>query len=102
VHALSAAQYNNDIRDQCDFKNVIIANRMSAEGRKAQSNPFVHADEMEAFQKVKFPAYYWWVVLHELLGHVTGRMLREEYASRFNFDVENPPLNPLNSEPIKF
>jgi dipeptidyl-peptidase-3 len=101
VHALNVVQYN-DLRDQCGFKNIIIANRMSAEGDKVQSSPFVHADELEAFQKAKFPAYYWWVVLHELLRHGTGRRLREGSAGRFNFDVDNPPLNPLNSEPVKF
>ncbi|KAF1975757.1 peptidase M49, dipeptidyl-peptidase III [Bimuria novae-zelandiae CBS 107.79] len=93
----------NDIRDQCGFKNVIIANRMSAEGNKGQSSPFVHTncDVEKTFQKAKFPAYYWWVVLHELLGHGTGRMLREESAGSFNFDINSPPINPLNGEPIR-
>jgi dipeptidyl-peptidase-3 len=45
--------------------------------------------------------YYWWVVLYELLGHGTGKMLREESAGNFNFDIDNPPLNPFNGEPIK-
>ncbi|KAF2270745.1 peptidase M49, dipeptidyl-peptidase III [Lojkania enalia] len=90
----------NDIRDECGFKNVIIANRMSAESNNAHRSPFVDAAELEEFQKAKYPAYYWWVVLHELLGHGTGRMLVEESEGQFNFDINNPPISPLSEKPI--
>ncbi|KAL9023351.1 MAG: hypothetical protein Q9196_007256 [Gyalolechia fulgens] len=89
----------NDIRQECGFKNVIIANRMSAESNEADISPFVHASEAAMFQRYKYPAYYIWVVLHELLGHGTGRMMTEEHG-RFNFDADNPPLNPLTKAPI--
>ncbi|KAF2791047.1 peptidase M49, dipeptidyl-peptidase III [Melanomma pulvis-pyrius CBS 109.77] len=90
----------NDIRDQCGFKNVIIANRMSAESNKARGSPFVSPTELDSFLKAKYPAYYWWVVLHELLGHGTGRMMVEESEGRFNFDIDSPPINPLSGQPI--
>ncbi|KAH8719326.1 peptidase family M49-domain-containing protein [Phaeosphaeriaceae sp. PMI808] len=90
----------NDIRDECGFKNVIIANRMSAEGNKAHQSPFVDPAELQSFQKAKYPAYYWWVVLHELIGHGTGRMMVEESEGKFNFDIQNPPINPLSNESI--
>ncbi|KAF2124107.1 peptidase M49, dipeptidyl-peptidase III [Dothidotthia symphoricarpi CBS 119687] len=90
----------NDIRDECGFKNVIIANRMSAEGNKAYRSPFVDPTELEDFHKAKYPAYYWWVVLHELLGHGTGRMMVEDSQGKFNFDIDNPPINPLSGKPI--
>ncbi|KAL8824918.1 MAG: hypothetical protein Q9170_007999 [Blastenia crenularia] len=89
----------NDIRQECGFKNVIIANRMSAESNEADISPFVHASEVAMFQKYKYPAYYIWVVLHELFGHGTGRMMTEEFG-KFNFDAENPPHNPLTQAPI--
>ena len=90
----------NDIRQECGFKNVVVANRMSAESNTADTSPFVHASEASNFQKYKYPAYYIWVVLHELLGHGTGRMMTEENG-KFNFDPDNPPLNPLTNTPIK-
>jgi len=67
---------------------------------QAAQYPFIDASEAIQFKKHKFPAYYWWVVLHELLGHGTGRMMVESEPGKFNFDVENPPLNPLTGEPI--
>lgn len=73
---------------------------MSAEGNKAQACPFVDASEVETFQNHKYPAYYLWVVLHELLGHGTGRMMIEESNGTFNFDPTDPPVNPLAGSPI--
>ncbi|KAK6952017.1 hypothetical protein Daesc_006543 [Daldinia eschscholtzii] len=90
----------NDIRQDVGFKNVIIANRMVAESTAMQW-PFIDDSEVEMFQRHKYPAYYWWVVLHELLGHGTGKMMIEEPANTFNFDSADPPINPLNGEPIK-
>ena len=89
----------NDIRQQHGFKNVIIANRMSAESDEAQLSPFVEPSEAVTFQKHKYPAYYIWVVLHELLGHGTGRMMTEE-DGRYNFDLASPPISPLDTHPI--
>ena len=67
---------------------------------QAKQYPFIDASEAEQFQKNKFPAYYLWVVLHELLGHGTGRMMVETKDGSFNFDVKNPPLNPITGKPI--
>ena len=89
----------NDIRQQHGFKNVIIANRMNAESDETQVSPFVGVSEAAAFQKHKYAAYYIWVVLHELLGHGTGKLMTEE-DGEFNFDIKSPPINPLNKRPI--
>ncbi|KAK4033925.1 dipeptidyl peptidase III [Parachaetomium inaequale] len=89
----------NDIRQESGFKNVIIANRMAAESR-AKQYPFIDPSEAEMFAKHKFPAYYWWVVLHELLGHGTGKMMVETEPGKYNFDNDSPPINPLTGEPI--
>ncbi|KAL9034090.1 MAG: hypothetical protein Q9180_005596 [Flavoplaca navasiana] len=72
---------------------------MSAESNENEISPFVHASEVATFRKHKYHAYYIWVVLHELLGHGTGRMMTEENG-RFNFDSESPPYNPLTKAPI--
>lgn len=68
---------------------------------KAQDYPFIEDSEAAAFRKAKFPTYYWWVVLHELLGHGTGRMMVETTEGDYNFDIQNPPINPLDDNPIK-
>lgn len=62
--------------------------------------PFIDDKEMAVFKKHKYPAYYWWVVLHELLGHGTCKLLAEESSGKHNFDMANPPVNPLNRKPI--
>ncbi|KAK8053999.1 dipeptidyl peptidase III [Apiospora saccharicola] len=90
----------NDIRQDVGFKNVIIANRMAAESTAVQW-PFIDADELPAFKKHKHSAYYWWVVLHELLGHGTGKMMVEQSPGQYNFDIAHPPLSPLTGEPIR-
>ncbi|KAL8781442.1 MAG: hypothetical protein Q9213_005994 [Squamulea squamosa] len=59
----------NDIRQECGFKNVIIANRMSAESNEADISPFIHPSEAAVFQ------------IH-------------------NFEIQNPPNNPLTGAPI--
>lgn len=56
--------------------------------------------EMDSFQKHKYPTYYWLVVLSELLGHGIGRMMVEESAGNFNFDIDSPPADPLTGEPM--
>ncbi|KAI0412614.1 peptidase family M49-domain-containing protein [Xylaria grammica] len=89
----------NDIRQEDGFKSVIIANRMEIEG-KAIQYPFIEPTLAETFQKHKFPAYYMWVVLHELLGHGTGKMMIEDNEGEYNFDIQNPPANPLTGKPI--
>ncbi|KAK8085115.1 dipeptidyl-peptidase 3 [Apiospora hydei] len=83
----------NDIRQDVGFKNVIIANRMAAESTAA-TWPFIDSDELPTFRNHKHSAYYWWVVLHELLGHGTGKMMIEQSTGQYNFDPGNPPTNP--------
>ena len=79
---------------------MIIANRMTAESSIIELCPFIDVSEAETFQKHKFAAYYWWVVLHELLGHGTGKMMIQEGENQYNFDSSNKPINPLTEKPI--
>jgi len=73
---------------------------MSAESNEAALSQFVDTTEVDRFQKHKYPAYYLWVVLHELLGHGTGKMLVEEKDGIYNFNIHEPPMNPLTGEHI--
>lgn len=60
----------------------------------------VDDSEKEVFRRHRFHSYYIWVVLHEIMGHGTGRFLMESAPDCFNFDPEKPPINPLNGNPI--
>jgi dipeptidyl-peptidase III len=73
---------------------------MSAESSSSQISQFVDPAEAEIFQKHKLSAYYLWVVLHELLGHGTGKMMCQLSEKEFNFNVKSPPLDPLSGNPI--
>ena len=73
---------------------------MTAEGNNAKQPLFVDESESEQFQKHKFATYYLWVVLHELLGHGTGKMMRQDADDCFNFNPMDPPINPLTGKPI--
>jgi dipeptidyl-peptidase III len=67
---------------------------------QAKQYPFIDPVEADIFKKHKFPTYHWWVVLHELLGHGTGRMMVEESSGKYNFEIDNPPIHPLTGKPI--
>lgn len=54
----------------------------------------------ERSQKHKFPAYYMWVVLHELFGHGTGKMLCEIREVEYNFHAENLLVDPVTGKGV--
>ncbi|KAH8427049.1 dipeptidyl peptidase III [Aspergillus melleus] len=90
----------NDIRQKVGYKNIIFSNRMVAERVRARGLHMVDETEQDTFKNHRFHSYYIWVVLHEILGHGTGRFLAEDPAGSFNFDPNNPPLNPLTQQPV--
>ena len=100
VGLIEIPQYN-DIRQECGFKNVILANRLSAESKSTQRSPFTDTSEVAMFEKHRFSANFLWIVLHELLGHGTGQMMAKDAEGRYNFDFDNnPPINPITGKPI--
>lgn len=60
----------------------------------------VHESEVKEFLRHKSKAFHLWVVFHELFGHGTGKLLAEDSPGSFNFDAQNPPINPLTGKPI--
>lgn len=60
----------------------------------------VPESEVTKFLHHKSKAFHLWVVFHELFGHGTGKLLAEDGPGSFNFDFQNPPINPLTGKPI--
>jgi dipeptidyl-peptidase-3 len=73
---------------------------MLAERIRARGLQLVAENEQERYQNHRFHSYYIWVVLHEILGHGTGRFLVEVFKDNYNFDPMNPPLSPLTGNPV--
>ncbi|RMJ26745.1 Peptidase family M49 [Aspergillus sp. HF37] len=90
----------NDIRQETGYKNIIFSNRMATESQRARGMHMVDKSERTTFQSHRFHAYYLWVVLHEVLGHGTGKLLMQDAAGTFNFDPNSPPVDPLTGKPV--
>lgn len=91
----------NDIRQEVGFKNVMISNQITAEYKADRKDPaFIDPAEAPAFIVAEYDAFYIWVVLHELLGHGTSKLLTQYEPKSFNFDITNPPISPLSGKPI--
>ena len=73
---------------------------MVAESRRPRGLHLVDESEQETFKRHRFHTYYIWVVLHEILGHGTGKFLKESTPGSFNFDPDSPPLNPITGKPV--
>lgn len=80
----------------------MISNEIAAEYNSTRTAPaFLDPLDVEVYMASEYEAYYIWVVLHELLGHGTGKLLTQYGDNSFNFDITNPPLNPLTGKPIE-
>jgi dipeptidyl-peptidase-3 len=77
----------------------MIANRETSlppeELEKASNAPFVADAERTEFLRLMHSSVRQKIVIHELFGHGTGKLRRED-----NFDTRKPPTNPLTGEPI--
>ncbi|OJJ75141.1 hypothetical protein ASPBRDRAFT_193801 [Aspergillus brasiliensis CBS 101740] len=91
----------NDIRQDTGYKNIIFSNRMVSESSRSRGLHMVNKPEQEAFKEHRFHVYYIWVVLHEILGHGTGRFLTESPDGHLNFSPEKPPLDLFTGKPVE-
>ena len=91
----------NDIRQDVGFKNVMISNQIAAEYSSDRRDPaFIDPSEAASYLIAEYDSFYIWVVLHELLGHGTSKLLTEYEDGSHNFDFANPPISPLTGKPI--
>ena len=88
----------DDVRMTVGFKNVSLGNVTSI--KVPQKPQFIADDEADRFDELTGVAFEVQVGIHELLGHGTGKLLSETDNGVFNFDKENPPMNPLDNKPV--
>ena len=90
----------DDIRQTEGFKNVSLGNVLSAKDPNEVAPSFIHEKDLDVFKRSRDDAFEVQVGLHELLGHGCGKLLQETSPGQYNFDIENPPINPITNSPI--
>lgn len=92
---------NNDrIRETCGFKNVVLANRLSANNNPKLPCYWVDEKELDHFRRSAHIVRFITTAIHELIGHGTGKLLSETTPGNYNFDKNKPPINPLTGEAV--
>lgn len=87
------------IRQDEGFKNVSLGNVLSAAAPK-ETIPFIRDEDQDVYNARKDEAFEVQVGIHELLGHGCGKLLQETETGKYNFDVENPPVNPVTGQKV--
>ncbi|MBW0514372.1 hypothetical protein O181_054087 [Austropuccinia psidii MF-1] len=88
-----------DVRESLGFKNVSLANILSAKAPDEEIT-FIHPDERDLFSKWDTQTFDLQVANHELLGHGSGKLLQENADGSFNFDPQST-TNPLTGKPVE-
>ncbi|RHZ51299.1 hypothetical protein CDV55_101253 [Aspergillus turcosus] len=88
------------IRETCGFKNVVLANRLSANKNPKLPCPWVDPSELKQFKSSTHIVRFLTTAIHELIGHGTGKLLSETTPGIYNFDKQNPPISPLTGTAV--
>ncbi|KAG0707773.1 peptidase family M49-domain-containing protein [Suillus ampliporus] len=87
-----------DIRESTGFKNVSLANILSAKAPDEEIT-FIHPDDLDLYNEWDSRAFELQVANHELLGHGSGKLFQEAVDGSKNFDPEKI-INPLTGKKI--
>ncbi|XP_076656909.1 dipeptidyl peptidase 3 isoform X1 [Halictus rubicundus] len=88
----------DEIRQSEGFKNVSLGNVIPA-NMTLEVIPFLSKEDQTLLNTYRLISFEVQVSLHELLGHGTGKMLRQTGPDSYNFDKGNVK-NPLTGEVI--
>ncbi|KAG1731884.1 peptidase family M49-domain-containing protein [Suillus lakei] len=87
-----------DIRESTGFKNVSLANILSAKAPDEEIT-FIHPDDLDLYNEWDSRVFELQVANHELLGHGSGKLFQEAADGSKNFDPEKI-INPLTGKNI--
>ena len=90
---------DDQIRQDYGFKNVSLGNVLGAKETN-EPVPFIHPSDLTFYTENRDPAFEVQVGIHELLGHGTGKLLRETSRGIYNFNHSYPPVSPVTNKPI--
>ncbi|KAH6715961.1 peptidase family M49-domain-containing protein [Leptodontidium sp. MPI-SDFR-AT-0119] len=88
------------IRETYGFKNIVLANRLSVNNNSNLPCYWIDPSELKSFKSTTHIVRFLTTAIHELIGHGTGKLLSETSPGTYNFDKQNPPINPLNGEVV--
>ncbi|KAF6765196.1 aflatoxin-detoxifizyme [Ephemerocybe angulata] len=87
-----------EIRESIGFKNVSLANILAAKAPNEELT-FIHPDDVKLYNAWDGRAFELQVANHELLGHGSGKLFKEDEDGKKNFDPEKV-INPLTGKPV--
>ncbi|KAJ3838296.1 aflatoxin-detoxifizyme [Lentinula raphanica] len=89
-----------DIRETTGFKNVSLANILAAKAPNEELT-FIHPDDVKLYNEWDSRAFELQVANHELLGHGSGKLLKENADGSKNFEPGiSQVVNPLTGKPV--
>jgi dipeptidyl-peptidase-3 len=87
----------DDVRQVNGHKNVSLSNVISSL-KMTEAVSFLRDDDQELYKDLLIASFSVQVGIHELLGHGSGKLLREDTLNSFNFD--KGMIDPLTGKPV--